>query len=121
MGSALHSCWSCIGWVRGHRSDFDRWAYSDCAGRSWANVLPLFKKIEDWQGPPSDLRDIDGLRVADASIMHNVMSGNTNAPSVVIGEMASELLNRTNEGREKLDDAACSALLLEQHRHGHHS
>lgn len=47
-------------WVRGHRTDFDSWAYAGCPGWSWADVLPLFKKIEDWQGPPSDLRGTGG-------------------------------------------------------------
>ncbi len=35
---------------------------------------------------------IQGLRVADASIMPTVTSGNTNAPSVMIGEMAAALV-----------------------------
>ncbi len=35
---------------------------------------------------------IDGLRVADASIMPNVTTGNTNAPSILIGERAADLL-----------------------------
>jgi choline dehydrogenase len=47
-------------WVRGHRRDFDHWAYAGCAGWSWADVLPLFKKIEDWHGPASDLRGTGG-------------------------------------------------------------
>jgi choline dehydrogenase len=37
---------------------------------------------------------VDGLRVADASIMPRVTTGNTMAPCVVVGEMAAALLWR---------------------------
>jgi choline dehydrogenase len=37
---------------------------------------------------------IDNLRIADASIMPRVTTGNTMAPCVVIGERAGELLKR---------------------------
>ena len=35
---------------------------------------------------------VDGLRVADASVMPNVPSGNTNAAAIMIGEKAAEVL-----------------------------
>ena len=38
------------------------------------------------------VRGVVGLRIADASVMPTIPSANTNAPSIMIGEFASELL-----------------------------
>ncbi|RLB52067.1 MAG: choline dehydrogenase [Deltaproteobacteria bacterium] len=45
-------------------------------------------------GPTLKVRGIEGLRVADASIMPHVTGGNTNAPSMMIGERAAALVQQ---------------------------
>jgi choline dehydrogenase-like flavoprotein len=42
--------------------------------------------------PQLRVRGVEGLRVADASIMPSVTGGNTNAPSMLIGERCAELM-----------------------------
>lgn len=42
--------------------------------------------------PQCRVRGVDGLRVADASVMPFIVSSNTNAPSITVGERASQMI-----------------------------
>jgi choline dehydrogenase-like flavoprotein len=48
--------------------------------------------------PALRVRGLDGLRVADASIMPSITGGNTNAPTMMIGERCAELLRAVHDG-----------------------
>jgi choline dehydrogenase len=43
-------------------------------------------------GPDLKVRGVEALRVCDASIMPSITGGNTNAPSIMIGEMGARLV-----------------------------
>jgi 4-pyridoxate dehydrogenase len=46
--------------VRGHRSDYDRWAATGLPRWSYAHVLPYFRRQESWEGGASVYRGGDG-------------------------------------------------------------
>ncbi len=39
-----------MGYQRGHRGDFDRWARQGATGWSYADALPYFRRSEAWEG-----------------------------------------------------------------------
>ncbi len=48
-------------WARGHRNDFEGWA-SETGNPRWnyESVLDIYRRIENWEGPQSDLRGRGG-------------------------------------------------------------
>jgi choline dehydrogenase-like flavoprotein len=78
-------------YIRGNGADYDTWrdehgatvwGYDDVLGSGELAVVD----------PELRVRGIDGLRVADASVMPMVPRGNTNAPTIMVGEKAADLL-----------------------------
>lgn len=48
-------------YVRGQPEDYEGWRAQNCPGWGWQDVLPVFKKIENWSGAdPDDLRGRSG-------------------------------------------------------------
>ena len=49
-----------MAYVRGHRGDYDRWAARGYRGWSYADVLPYFRRCEDWEGGADAWRGAGG-------------------------------------------------------------
>ena len=47
-------------WSRGMQRDFDGWAANGARGWSFADVLPIFKAQEDWEGGANEWRGVGG-------------------------------------------------------------
>src|SRR6266576_662393 len=47
-------------WVRGTQADYDGWAENGAKGWTFADVLPVFKSQEDWEGGANEWRGSGG-------------------------------------------------------------
>lgn len=47
-------------YVRGHATDYDNWAYQGNPGWDYENVLPYFKKSEDFEGGANEYHGVGG-------------------------------------------------------------
>ncbi|GGO83907.1 alanine-phosphoribitol ligase [Marinobacterium nitratireducens] len=77
------------------RSDKDYENYIRQYGRTCYHPVGTCKMGVDEMAvvdPELRVRGIEGLRVADSSVMPSLVSSNTNAPSIMIGEKASDLI-----------------------------
>ena len=84
-----------MGWVDNFKTIDDQEAYVRRMGRTCYHPVGACKMGIDAMAvvdPELRVRGIEGLRVADSSIMPSLVSSNTNAPTIMIGERASDFL-----------------------------
>ena len=61
-------------YMRGQKEDYDYWASLGNAGWSWNDVLPLFKKVEDYQHGADDMHGAGGeLRVEEPRVRWEIL------------------------------------------------
>ena len=76
-GKVVGGCSSINGMIyaRGHTSDFDTWAYLGNAGWAYNDVLPLFKRYEDFDDGASAYRGAGGpLHILSRYKLHPVVA-----------------------------------------------
>ena len=62
-------------YVRGQPQDFDHWRQLGNAGWSWDDVMPLFRRAENWEGNSSAERGIGGpLNVSENKVDREVIN-----------------------------------------------
>jgi choline dehydrogenase len=94
-------------YIRGHRSDYDTWAYLGNGGWGYRDVLPLFKRSEDFDRGASDYHGEGGpLRVMARYEPHPVI-----AAAVEAAQEAGVSLNDDHNGPE-LDGVGFAQLTI---------
>ncbi|MCW4355743.1 FAD-dependent oxidoreductase [Hoyosella sp. YIM 151337] len=76
--------------VRGNRANYDSWAAEGCDGWSYDDVLPAYKRLEDWEGGADEHRGAGGpikvtrqRDVTDASLRFmDALAATTGAPLI---------------------------------------
>jgi len=71
-GKLLGGCSSINGmlYLRGQAADYDGWRQMGLAGWGWDDVLPYFKRSEDYVGGPSDMHGAGGEWRVDNQRLH---------------------------------------------------
>ena len=75
-GKVLGGCSSinAMIYMRGQRSDYDHWASLGLPGWSWDDVLPIFKRSEDYQHGADDFHGAGGeLRVEERRVSWEIL------------------------------------------------
>jgi choline dehydrogenase len=81
-GAEIHSDADILAWIRGNAHTAYHPIGTCRMGRGANTVVDERLKVHG----------LEGLRIADASIFPTMPSGNTNAPAIMVGEKAADLI-----------------------------
>jgi choline dehydrogenase-like flavoprotein len=96
-----------MAYIRGHRLDYDGWAYHGCPGWAYDDVLPIFKRSEDFDRGESEFHGIGGpLRVMTRYEPHPLL-----AAMVAASQEAGIPFNDDHNGAE-LDGVGYTQLTI---------
>jgi choline dehydrogenase len=94
-------------WIRGHRSDYDTWAYHGNDGWGYDDMLPLFRRAEDYDRGESEHHGSGGpVRVTTRYEPHPLV-----AAAVAAAQEAGVVFNEDHNGAE-LDGVGYAQLTI---------
>jgi choline dehydrogenase len=86
-------------WYRGHPADYDAWEASGAKGWAFKDVLPYFKRCEDWEGGASEWRGAGGpLRIERSRVLHPIAAALIDGAAELGIPVIDDPNGATNEG-----------------------
>jgi choline dehydrogenase len=86
-------------WYRGHPADYDAWEASGAKGWAFSDVLPYFRRCEDWEGVASKWRGAGGpLRIERSRALHPIAAALIDGAADLGIPVIDDPNGATNEG-----------------------
>jgi choline dehydrogenase len=86
-------------YIRGNRADYDGWRDRGCIGWSWDDVLPYFKKAEDYERGANDYHGAGGpLKVTTCPRGHELATAVIQSANQIGLEFRDDLNGESQEG-----------------------
>jgi choline dehydrogenase len=86
-------------WYRGHPADYDAWEAAGARGWAFQDVLPYFKRCEDWQGGAGEWRGVGGpLRIERSPDLHPIATALIEGASELGIPVIDDPNGQSNEG-----------------------
>ncbi|TYC58990.1 FAD-binding protein [Rhodobacterales bacterium] len=86
-------------WYRGHPLDYDAWDDAGATGWRFEDVLPYFKRCEDWEGGETELRGSGGpMKITTSRDLHPVARAMIEGAAELGIPLIDDPNGETNEG-----------------------